>query len=469
MISNSENRSSKLSVSEQNASDVYQVIVLRRNGTEVLVVPEGIQHRFPSVEIPRDQRVAENVSAQFRRIWGEEVICISSQLDDCNYQVAEHWRNLAKPQRQTKWSSLRALSAESFSDHIDYELLQKAVQKIEASKGDIMREPFARLGWFRELCAWAKAAARPVGLHLSGNFRQLNASESFSLIRFETNGPALWFKAVGEPNQREFPITMTLAELFPDYLPAVLASNGEWNGWLMQEIEGDALEPQDLRSWSRAVSALAELQIASMPYISRIRAAGAHDLAAVRLSASVNHFITTMTHLMPQQTKIPPVVLSQGQLASLGQDMQQGLETLDSAHLPNVLGHLDLNPWNIIVSPDECRFLDWAEAYVGIPFLSFQYVLEHYRRMPAATADGESLLRDEYYRPWKRVISPAAISEVLPFLPMLAAFAHAVADEAWRDPSRLKQPGYAGYLRSLTRRMFREANALNERRSLCPA
>lgn len=456
-------------VSGQNASDVYRVIVLRRNGTEVLMVPDGIQHRFPSVDIPRNQRVAENVSAQFRRVWGEEVICISSQVDDCNYQVAEYWRNIAKPQKQTKWSSLRALSAESFSDHLDYEHLQKGVQKIEAPKGGKMREPFAQLGWFKKLCAWAEMAAGSIGIQLNGNFRQLNASESFSLIRFETNGPALWFKAVGEPNQQEFPITMTLAELFPDYLPAVLASHDEWNGWLMREVEGDALEPQDLHSWSKAVSALAELQIASMPYISRIRAAGAHDLAAVRLSELVNDFITTMAQLMSLQTKIPPAALSQEQLASLGEDIHEALETLDSAHLPNALGHLDLNPWNIIVSPDECRFLDWAEAYVGIPFLSFQYVLEHYRRTPAATSDGESLLRDEYYRRWKGVISPAAISDVVPFLPMVAAFAYAVADEAWRDPSRPKQPGYAGYVRSLTRRMFREANAAKERRTLCPA
>ncbi len=456
-------------VSGQNASDVYRVIVLGRNGTEVLVVPEGVQHGFPLIEIPRDQRAAENVSAQFRAVWGEEIICILSQNDNCNYQVAEYWRNVGKAQKQTKWTAVESLPKESFVKRLDYEQLQKAIKKVREPKGDKMCEPFARLGWFRELCAWAEMAAGSIGIQPNGNFRQLNAGESFSLIRFETNGPALWFKAVGEPNQREFPVTMTLAELFPDYLPAVLASHAEWNGWLMQEVEGDTLEPQDLRSWSRAVSTLAELQMASMPYASRIRAAGAHDLAAVRLSELVSDFITTLAYLMSLQTKVPPAVLSQEQLATLGQDIHEALETLDSAHLPNALGHLDLNPWNIIISPDECRFLDWAEAYVGIPFLSFQYVLEHYRRTPAARADRERLLTDEYYQPWRRVISPVAISEVLPFLPMLAAFACAVADEAWRDPSRLKEPGYEGYLRSLTRRMFREANAVKERRTLCSA
>ena len=449
--------------------DVYRVIVLNRDGTEVLVILGGLEYRFPSVEIPRDQRLAENVCAQVRSLWGEEVICLSPDSDS-NYQIAERCRNVGKPCTQTQWAPVEALSRESFTDIVDYEQLQKTIRKVRAPKADKPSGPFATLGWFGEIRAWAERAARSMGVQLNGDFRQLNASESFSLIRFETNGPALWFKAVGEPNRREFPITTTLVEFFPDYLPAILATHNEWHGWLMQEVEGNALaEAQDLRPWSRAVTALAELQIASIGYTSRIRAAGAHDLAPARLSTLVPDFLETMAQLMSQQTKIPPPVLKQRDLGLLGECIQDALALAESLDLPDALGHLDLNPWNIIVSAHQCRFLDWAEACVGIPFLSFQYVLEHYRRSAAATTNGEWLLRDEYCRKWEHVVAPAAISEVLPVLSMLAVFAYAVGDKAWRDPSRLKEPGYAGYLRSLTRRMLREANALAERRSLCPA
>ena len=82
-----------------------------------------------------------------------------------------------------------------------------------------LRARFHALGWFSELRNWIESVVEPIGLHVNGRFRQLNASPSFSLIRFETDGPALWFKAVGEPNQREFTITCPLAQLFPDYLP----------------------------------------------------------------------------------------------------------------------------------------------------------------------------------------------------------------------------------------------------------
>jgi len=61
-----------------------------------------------------------------------------------------------------------------------------------------------------------------MGVRLTGKFRQLNASPTFSLIRLETNGVALWFKATGKPNEHELAIALSLARLFPRYVPRVL-------------------------------------------------------------------------------------------------------------------------------------------------------------------------------------------------------------------------------------------------------
>jgi len=60
--------------------------------------------------------------------------------------------------------------------------------------------------------------------------QQLNGSETFSLLKFETTKAPVWFKAVGEPNVREFLITLKLFELFPDYVPKILASAPLLNG-----------------------------------------------------------------------------------------------------------------------------------------------------------------------------------------------------------------------------------------------
>jgi hypothetical protein len=308
----------------------------------------------------------------------------------------------------------------------------------------------------------------PLGFRLSGNFRQLNASPTFSLIRLETNGPALWFKAVGEPNQREFPITLTLAKLFPDCLPTILADRQDWNGWLTQEVEGTHLsETQEPALWEAAASALAELQIQSIRCADQIIAVGAHDLRVACLSQLVRPFMETMACLMSQQPKSPPPILSRAELALLGKQVQDAFEVLEDLNIPDSLGHLDLNPGNIVVSPSQCVFLDWAEACVGNPFINLQYLLEHLRRAIGTNSTMEARLIESYCTQWKPIVPSAVIAEVLSLAPLLAVFSYAAGTRVWQDAERLQDPGTAGYLRSLARRMHREANLLADRRPLC--
>jgi hypothetical protein len=49
---------------------------------------------------------------------------------------------------------------------------------------------FGRATWLRELIQWAEEQVTPLGVRLTGNFRQLNTSPTF-LIRLETNSLAL--------------------------------------------------------------------------------------------------------------------------------------------------------------------------------------------------------------------------------------------------------------------------------------
>jgi len=88
-----------------------------------------------------------------------------------------------------------------------------------------------------ELQDWAGKAIHPLGMELL-QFRQLNGCETFSLIRFETTQYPVWFKAVGEPNLREYEISLALARLFPDYVPTIIATRPEWHGWLMADSGG---------------------------------------------------------------------------------------------------------------------------------------------------------------------------------------------------------------------------------------
>src|SRR4029077_14190151 len=162
--------------------------------------------------------------------------------------------------------------------------------------------PFGRPGWLRELFIWAQGQLSPFGLHLSGNFQQFNASPTFSLIRLETKGPAAWFKATGEPNRHELPLTVSLTRLFPRNLPAILGIHPSWNGWLSKEASGATLDQfQDLSAWKMVAEDLDELQIASIGKDDEVLTAGCKDLRLPFLVDLIDRFIDRMAEFMAAQ------------------------------------------------------------------------------------------------------------------------------------------------------------------------
>ena len=122
------------------------------------------------------------------------------------------------------------------------------------------------------------------------------------------------------------------------------------------------------------------MQIESISKSDSILNSGAHDLRADNLLTSIDPFFDIVARLMEEQPQVPPATLSREELSLLKLRIKDSLTLLEDLRVPNTLGHLDLNSWNLVVSTDGCVFLDWAEAYVGPPFFSFEYLLQHFRR-----------------------------------------------------------------------------------------
>jgi Phosphotransferase enzyme family len=460
---------------QQSDHATYRVLVFGGDGAEILLTRSHSAAHFPEVTIPQWQRVAENVASALKQLWGVQVVCLfepnsSHVASTSRYIAARHWSACGTPPAHLQWISVRELSANLFADPNDYRAMHESLAKCRASTSDASIAIFARLSWFEELCAWIGHAIASRGLHLTGGFRQLNASSTFSLVRFETNGPAVWFKAVGKPKEREFPIAQALAQTIPSHVPELLATNSLWNGWLTSEFSGIELgETRDIEIWKLAAKALGTLQIESLGKVTQFRAAGAHDLSPTVLSTMVDPLLEIIGELMAKQLKVPPPVLTRKELASLGRCITAALEFIDRHRIPDALGHLDPNPGNIVISPNRCVFLDWAEAYVGHPFYSFEYLLEHFR---CTFGDGEQVKRElikSYAVQWREIASSSVVDEALVVTPLLAVFAYAAGSGLAWDSESLQQPSSAGYLRGLARRMNREANQILERRPQCCA
>jgi hypothetical protein len=170
-----------------------------------------------------------------------------------------------------------------------------------------------------------------------------------------------------------------------------------------------------------------------------------------------------MQQLMQEQPKVPPRRLDQQSLLILAGQIKQAIGELAQLGIPDALGHLDLSPGNILNSQDGCVFLDWADAYIGPPFLAFEYLRSYARRRSDCADLSGSTLREAYLEEWTHLLGSQTFARATELTPLVAVFAYAAGTELWRDPTRVLQSHVAGYLRSLTRRMETEAKLLVEK------
>jgi len=454
-------------------TNTYQLIVIRRNASEILVVPNGSGYTLPRVEIHPRQRLAEQLTAEIARAWGLKAYCLFvpsaraiEPIGEPRCALMESVRDNDTSPAGTRWM-LRS-AASGCCHPPEASAIRKSLGELDRHTNGEKVVEFARPGWLQELFRWTEQQIAPLGLRLTGSFRQLNASPTFSLIRLETDAGALWFKATGEPNSHELPITVALARLFTSHISGILGVHHTWNGWLSAEVAGTSLDQTtDLSEWQRAAEELAELQIASIGKTVELLEAQTKDLRIPRLAERIDPFVARMAALMEAQEKPVPAPLVRSELLTLAEGLKKSCVLLQSCGLPNTLGHIDFNPGNILLSGDRCVFLDWAEGCVANPVLTFEYLREHMARTriekPAA---GESLV-SAYLRPWTSYYSPDDLRRALTLSPLIAVFAYAVANDTWNSADATHNPTLAGYFRSLTRRMYREAIRVAERSELC--
>ena len=455
--------------------EVWRLIILRRNASEFLVFETDSGFCLPRVGIPAYTRPAQALNDQVKALWGLEVYSLYPLPANTSapggpiarYHVIEALQHEAVAPPAARWIPTQVPMDGRFIESEDLSAVQTWIKNV-GHRNSPGLTAFDKPGWLLILKDWVQKILRPLQMTLTGDFVQLNASATFSLIRFVTDGDAVWFKAVGEPNLREFSISVTLARLFPEYLPSLLATQPACHGWLMADAGGPLLKAAKVScAWKEAATALAGLQTASVRSIEDLLEAGCRDLRAGTLLELVDPFLEVIADLMQEQSKVPPPILSRQELSDLGKTLRSALQRLQLVGIPDTLGHGDFNSGNILVGSERCVFIDWAEAHVSHPFLTFEYLISHLRKDYSTLIPFEDAIRSSYALPWQSVSLPEHVSEAFLFSPLVAVFAYAVAGNSWRDPERLKIPRMPGYLRSLARRMKLEADSLSRRRVEC--
>lgn len=455
------------------SASTYLLIITRRDASEILLISQGCGWSLPQADADSEQRLAEQLTAETARAWKIETYCLffsgipqSSAGPRARCAIMESVRNDENSPPGTIWVP-RSMAIEC-CDGPERAALRESLKQLDSYSTSHTSGHFACSGWLQELFRWAQEQIAGCGLRLSGAFRQLNASPAFSLIRLETDCGAVWFKATGEPNAHELPITLALTQLFPQWMPKIFGVHAAWNGWLSAEAEGASLDgTADFAAWERIAEELAEMQISSIGKTDELLAAGCRDLRMAALAERIDAFIACMSELMAAQKKPAPAPLDRTELQVLALGLHEACAMLQGFELPDTIGHTDFNPGNIFVSEDGCFFLDWSEGAVSNPVLTLQYLREYLSRSGVEEPAGGEKLALAYSRCWTKRNSTSEIGHALTLAPLVAVFAYALSTDSWRSIDPEIDCKRAGYYRGLTRRMYREAIEATQRSELC--
>lgn len=430
--------------------------VLRYGKDEILLCENGGECSLPEFYIPASARPVREAMTYLTRDFGIYAPCLMtlsspalSIEEGCSVMMLETCDAIQRAPEGTCWAGFRQLA--------EYGL--EGLWKGMACALETARYDGERRGWWSRLMAWAEPLLRSAGLQATGRYEQWNAGGGFQLVRLETDGRAVWFKAVGPPSTSEFAITLALAKWQSRRTPQLLAAHEGWRGWIMLEAEGQSLrDATHLTYWQRAARELARLQLEETDRADTWLRCGCRDLRPDALVAGLREFCAGMEEVMDRQPCVPPARLDRAALARIADGVGQAVT--EAKALPSSLVHADLSPGNIFVNRSGCWFLDWAEASVAHPFVALDNLLGHLRKQEAAGPHALAQVRQAYAAEWEAEYGEAAVRRTLRVtrLLRLATMAWRSAGWLWRRPTSLREERM---LRSLCRSLLEEMRALS--------
>jgi hypothetical protein len=427
----------------------YRLVVIDAQSFRVLVAGSRPIPILPRLPVPAGVRTAEFITNTIEQQFGINTVQLTllprtEKRSAC--AVLEIVGSKPHSQLPLPFSALDDISSSELTDN-ERAIISSILGGLPTALGR-----FARIGWIDELLS--KVAPSQF---FDLTIRHVNQGIDFCLLSLtKPSGRKMWFKAVGTPNAREYAITLELARRFPCYLPNIVATIPEWNAWIMEDVQGIPLnDSNQLEHAKAAFAALASMQLQVSCDPSSLFALGAEDWSCARILSLSSSLFEEARHAMRAQTSGVSAPLDSQKLDRVQRNVDFSLEGLMRSGIPDTLLHGDIGHGNVLTTSNGPIFLDWAETYIGHPFLSSEHLLADLTRSNPIFAREQSVLRSFYNDQWSPYVEAGRLKGAGQFAPAVAAFAYAVI--GWHKCSSLPDPTVAWPLmRSILRRTRKE-------------
>jgi hypothetical protein len=276
---------------------------------------------------------------------------------------------------------------------------------VEQAKGQIpaQRIPWARAGWYTQATAWIVQQLDTLSYQLRAPIEQLHVRVWSCVLRVPTTSGDLYFKAGASVFAFEPVLTAGLAELWPEYLPTVLAVDAG-RAWMLLADAGPTLrrseQRKELTTWERMLDLFAHLQIATVAQQEKLLTLGCPDRRLETLPALFSELISQRSAMLIGEKEGLREAEYQSLLAMEGEVRAICVE-LASYGIPEALHHDDFHDGNILLKAGKFIFFDWAECALTHPFFTMIIVLRYTKHVFGYDESQLACLRDAYLAPWQ--------------------------------------------------------------------
>ena len=294
----------------------------------------------------------------------------------------------------------------------------------------------------------------------------------FILLRIQAkDGLYYWIKATSGPNEHEYHVTKLIAEFAKDTVPRIVASRDDWNAWLMEdasrdtEVAGHSIGR--IPTSHIAVTALVNLQAASQARLQDLLKVGAFDQRPAMSEVVSRELFDYLNECMALQASQKVAPLDRSALERTRETYLSVCGQLNALEIPLTLLHGDLTAGNVICFGEQCRFLDWCEAYVGYSISSFHHLWMLFERKGVDKPQLASMI-NHYCSEWKQWSGRELPQEAIWWSPLMAAASTLYGRGEWlHNQGQRERPARRSYSRTLARHMARAAQLVREGDALC--
>jgi hypothetical protein len=220
---------------------------------------------------------------------------------------------------------------------------------------------------------WVLARLQRLGVDLVGAMDREHVRPWATAVRVPTSAGVLWFKAHTSVLSHEAPVTRVLAELRPDAVLDVVASDDD-RCWLLTRDAGEKIRTRissasDLHLLEPVLAAYGDLQRRATDRVADLLAAGALD----RRSARVGELLAAAVHA-DQATggagQVDPLTPSEHERLLAAVPVLQQVAAEAAALVPDSIEHSDLHDGNVFVLDGVGRVGDFGDSCVSQPLAS---------------------------------------------------------------------------------------------------